>query len=190
MTHQQSQLTGNEERRLSKGPIGPSAQRWHATQQAASPIATKMLRCQSCGAPTHARAPGLHRLTVSRRQTANLSENTQMGRRRVKMTGKTCSSHTHPRHLRSEHLSGSDRSCLAAAAWSLTETDGASLRNVSRSEQPRPNFHRKRSEMGDSHNWGGSEVSEEKPEMISGVGKIVPSTKRQRRMSPSTGRTG
>lgn len=42
--------------------------------------------------------------------------------------------------VRRERLSGSDRPSLATAAWSLTETDVASLRNISGSKLPRPNL--------------------------------------------------
>lgn len=42
--------------------------------------------------------------------------------------------------VRRERLSGSDRPSLATVAWSLTETDVASLRNISGSKLPRLNL--------------------------------------------------
>lgn len=79
-----------------------------------------------------------------------------------------------------ERLSGSDRPCLAAAAWTLTEMDGASLRNISASELPRLNFHRPPEEFGERGRRRREILPveenlrspEEKPPLISGTRKI------------------
>lgn len=51
--------------------------------------------------------------------------------------------------VRRERLSSSDWPCLAAVARSLTETDVASLKNISGSLLPRLNFHRPQEELSE-----------------------------------------